>query len=540
MERLLAKHRIDWGWAIALWLAAVLLFMVGLGGVPLRDWDEGIVAQVAKDIWWAQTNPTEATSFTWLYPTLGNLPYQNKPTLIHWLIAQCYAISGVNEWTARFPGAFLTSFSIPLLYFIGRELFPKRTPAIFSALILLVLLPFVRHGRLAMLDGALVSFSLVMFYSLLRMRRDLRWGLGVGAGIGLMCLTKGLIGVLMGAIALLFILWDTPRLLTSGYLWGGLALGIAPFILWYWAQVQRYGTVFLDTHLVNQSLSRAWNAVENNSGPPWYYLLELLKYTLPWLIFLPQGFRLAWEHRGLGWAKLVLAWAGGYLLTISLMQTKLPWYILPLYPAVALVGGVVLATIWEPADVFGFRWLTNRPYPKVWKILLGILAIAAAGFSIYFSPIGLDPTPTLTILSMMLTITLTSATVLAMRQDSQFVLVLIWGSYISLLMLMVSPYWVWELQEQYPVKPVAAMLKQHTPAGESILTSHPYGRPSLNFYSDRWVSPIAPDAIAQRWQQDPPPYLLTDQPTLDKLNLKSLQQIAAIDYWILVKRRGKS
>jgi len=539
VERLLAKHRIDWTWAIALWLAAVLLLLVGLGGVPLRDWDEGIVAQVAKDIWRAQTNPTEATSFTWLYPTLGNVPYQNKPTLIHWLIAQCYAIAGVNEWTARFPGAFLTSLSIPLLYWIGRELFPKRTSAIFSALILLVLLPFVRHGRLAMLDGALVSFSLIMFYSLLRMRRDLRWGLGAGAGIGLMCLTKGLIGVLMGAIALLFILWDTPRLLTSGYLWGSLALGIAPFIAWYWAQLQRYGAVFLDTHLVNQSLSRVWSAVENNSGPPWYYLLELLKYGLPWLIFLPQGFRLAWEHRGLGWAKLVLVWTGGYLLTISLMQTKLPWYILPLYPALALVGGVVLTTVWEPEDVFGIRWLSDRPYPEVWKILLGILAIAAAGLSIYFSPIGLAPTPTLAILGMMLTMTLTAATVLVMRQDSQFILVLIWGSYVSLMLLMVSPYWVWELQEQYPVKPVALMLQQHTPAGEPIITSYPNSRPSLNFYSDRWVSPIAMDAIAQRWQQDPPPYLLTDQPTLDQLNLKSLQQIAAIDYWILVKRTSK-
>jgi 4-amino-4-deoxy-L-arabinose transferase-like glycosyltransferase len=536
MKGLVEKHRIDWSWAIALWVAAMPLFFLGLGSVPLRDWDEGIVAQVARDIWRAQTNPTDRTALTWLYPTLGGAPYQNKPTLIHWLIAQCYTIAGVNEWTARLPGALLASLSIPLLYWVGRELFAKRTPAIFSALILLTLLPFVRHGRLAMLDGALVCFSLVMFYSVLRMRRDLRWGLGVGAGLGLMCLTKGLIGVLMGAIAFLFILWDTPRLLTSGYLWGGLALGIAPFIAWYWAQWQRYGDIFLERHLVNQSLSRMWNAVENNSGSPWYYLLELLKYTLPWLIFLPQGFRLAWEHRSLGWAKLILVWAGGYFLVISLMQTKLPWYILPLHPALALVGGRVLSTIWQPDDVFGIRWLSDRPYPKVWKILLGILAIAAAGMSLYFSPLGLAPTPTLAILSVMLAITLVSAMVLAMRHDSQFILVLIWGSYVSLLMLMVSPYWLWELQESYAVKPVALMLQRHTPVGELILTSYPHSRPSLNFYSDRWVSPISPDSLMQRWQQDPPPYLLTDQPTLDQLNLPSIEPIAATDYWILVKR----
>lgn len=249
-----AGWRVDGLWMLGFWLAAVVLFSVGLGELPLRDWDEGIVAQVAREIWrsWSVSvgeshgGASGATpgSWTWLYPTLAGVPYLNKPTLVHWLMAQCFAIAGVNEWTARFPGAMLSALTVPMLYGIGRELFPKRTPAIFSALILLTLLPVVRHGRLAMLDGALLCFFLVMILCLLRSRRDLRWGLGVGIGFGLMYLTKGVVGVLLGAIAFLFIVWDTPRLLTSSYLWIGMLLGSAPVVGWYWAQWLRYGADF--------------------------------------------------------------------------------------------------------------------------------------------------------------------------------------------------------------------------------------------------------------------------------------------------------
>uniref|UniRef100_A0ACD5GWP6 ArnT family glycosyltransferase n=1 Tax=Desertifilum tharense IPPAS B-1220 TaxID=1781255 RepID=A0ACD5GWP6_9CYAN len=129
-------------------VAALFLFGIDLGSLPLRDWDEGIVAQVARNI---SRSPFD--SLSWLYPTLAGEPYLNKPPLIHILIALLYKTVGINEWTTRLPSAILTALSVPLLYGVGVEIFPKRTPAIFSALIYLTLLPVVRHGRLAMLDG---------------------------------------------------------------------------------------------------------------------------------------------------------------------------------------------------------------------------------------------------------------------------------------------------------------------------------------------------------------------------------------------------
>lgn len=521
---------VDRLWTIGLLLAALLLYTLNLGEAALRDWDEGLVAQVARDIYRAP-----AGSLTWLHPTLAGAPYLNKPPLVHWLIAIAYRIGGVNEWTTRLPGALLTAISVPVLYTIGRELFPRRTPAIFAALVYLTTLPIARHGRLAMLDGVLISLFLILLVCLLRSRRDLRWSLGVGLCFGLLCLTKGLAAVLLGAIALGFIYLDTPRLLTSGYIWLGLGVGLLPAIGWYGLQWQHYGQEFLQAGLLDQSLSRVWVPVENNKGAPWFYLLEVLKYALPWLLFLPGGLRLAWDNRIWSWAKLVLVWSAGYLLAISLMSTKLPWYVLPIYPSLALTIGAYLAELWNPQDLTGEAAAPRSRYPIVWAILLGLTAIGCLVGSFY---LGIEPPARLelTILLVALAITLTTTTILLLRQDSQFILVLVWGLYVSLLLLTLSRYWVWELEDAYPVKPVAAIVQQNTPAKQTVLTSYPYNRPSLNFYSDRPVIPASIETLKQEWQRSLHPYLLVDQATLTQLNLKLVQHLGEAEGWSLITR----
>lgn len=522
------KDRLDLLWSVGLLLAATLLFTINLGGLPLRDWDEGTVAQVARDIWRA-----EPGSMTWLYPTIAGSPYINKPPLVHWLIAASYGLFGVSEWSSRLPGAVLTALSVPLLYGIGRELFLRRTSAIFAAFVYLTMLPVARHGRLAMLDGAVLCFFLLLLFCLLRSRRDLRWGLGVGIAFGFLCLTKGILALLLGAIAVIFILLDTPRLATSIYMWSGLLLGIIPAIAWYVAQWLHYGEHFIGNNLFNQSLNRVWDSVEANSGPPWYYLLEILKYGLPWLLFLPWGFRSAWEHRNLGWAKLVLVWSAIFLVVISLMGTKLPWYVLPIYPALALIVGALLGECWNSADLMGVLRLGRR-FPKAWFGLMGVIAIAVWVGSFYFSPIGAKPTPFLHLILTAAAITFTTATFLVAHQDSQFIPVLIWGTYLSLLLLMLSPYWVWELNESYPVKPVAAMVQKHTPPGKAVLTTYANARPSLDFYSDRVVIPAPPATIKTYWQNEPHPYLLAEPAKLEPLKLEPIQPLSRVEGWVLV------
>jgi 4-amino-4-deoxy-L-arabinose transferase-like glycosyltransferase len=522
---------VDRLWVVGLLVAALILYGTHLGGVPLRDWDEGIVAQVAREIWRA---PFE--SLRWLYPTIQGAPYLNKPPLMHWLIAGAYAIGGVNEWTTRLPGASLTAFSVPLLYGISREILPRRVQALFAALVYLTFLPVVRHGRLAMLDGAVLCFFLGMLFCILRSRRDLRWGLGVGIGFGLICLTKGILGFLLGAIMLLFIVLDTPRLLTSIYLWSGFLLGVAPVIAWYGCQWLRYSQELM-ANLRDQSFNRIWTAVENNKGAPWYYGLEILKYSAPWLLFLPQGFRLAWENRTLGWAKLVLIWSGIYLTVISMMGTKLPWYVLPIYPAFAIVAGVQLAEIWQESTFSGEYRTQSKTSSWVLVVIFALLALAGWGGYFFFS-LSSPPEPDLQIMLASVALMMTATAILAAKQDAQFIAILIWGSYVSLLLLVNSEHWVWELAEAYPVKPVAAMVKAGTPIQQVIYTSYRYYRPSLDFYSDRQVIPADSAKLQQVWQTTDP-YLLIEKSILANLSLQPAKVVGETEDWVLITRKAK-
>lgn len=495
---------------LALLLAALLLFTINLGDLPLRDWDEGTVAQVARNI-----SREPFASRGWLYPTLADRPYLNKPPLVHWLIACAYLLGGVNEWTSRLPSALLSASTVPLLYCIGLEIFPKRTPAIFSSLIYLTLLPVVRHGRLAMLDGPVLCFFLLAILFTLRARRDLRYGLGVGIALGLICLTKSILGLLLGAIALLFLFWDTPRLLKSAYLWTGIFLGLLPVTLWYIGlYLQDDGRNAIGTSMIEQSFSRIWQPVENHSGPFWYYLLEMLKYAWPWPIFWPRAYRLAWSHRNMSWAKLLLVWSSVYLIAISVMATKLPWYILPLYPAVALASGAILTEIWH--DLPNWHQFprkissTATMQPQLLASFVLLALVGWAGF-IYF---GGYQTPTdwnLVIIMAAIALTMTAAAVKIAQAQRQFLVILFWGSYVGLLLFFFSGHWIWELAEDYPVKPVAETIRKWTPDGQPIFTNYNYGRPSLDFYSDRQVIPVEPDRLQQLWEaSNSQPYLLID------------------------------
>jgi len=538
----LNDHSTDKLWMLAFLLAALLIFGLNLGGVALRDWDEGIAAQVSREIWRGNLN--------WLYPTIDSIPYFNKPPLVHWLIGLCFAVGGVSEWTARLMPAFLTAASVPLLYAIGRELFLRRSIAIFSTLVYLTLLPVVRNGRLAMLDGAVLCFLLGAMWCLLRSRRDLRYALGAGIGFGLICLTKGvMLGLLLGAIGFLFLVWDTPRLLTSGYLWGGLAIGTFPVAAWYFAQWVHYGQDFINANLVNQSFRRILETVERHKAPPWYYVLEIFKSAWPWQLFWLQGLRLTWENRKFPGPKLVLVWSGVYLLAISVMNTKLPWYILPIYPAFALAVGSYLAEVWEQ------MWLPEErekdeaeehfdavsclPHPAI----LGVLAVVAVVGCIYFSglvKIGNQMGPIerdLQLMLMFVALTMTISAVLMHRKDRQFLLVLIWGTYVTLLVFVASDNWVWELAEDYPVKPIAEIVRQGTPAGQQVFTSHRLPRPSLNFYSEHQVIVADGPTLKEKWQTLPQPYFLLEKPVLKHLGLQNAEIVKTVDDWVLVTRK---
>lgn len=476
---------------LGLALAAGILYLWRLGMVPLRDWDEGTIASVARGM---------VTSGDWIYPTLYGGPYLNKPPLVEWLMATGYT-GGISAWTSRLLPALASALAVPLLYWLGQEVFGRRRPALLAALVFLTLLPVVRHGRLAMRDGVAVTLFLLVLLWGLKARKHRPYAIGMGVALGLIALTKGILVLLLGTIALVFLAIHQGKALgRNPYLWLGLLLGGLPVALWYGAQINQYGAVYWQGHFVAQSFERVATAIEDHQQPVWYYFLELLKYSWPWLMFWPGGMWLAWQQRHQPWGQLVLVGTGIYLGAISLMGTKLPWYIMPLYPFVALAIGKFLDQGWRQ--------------PPRWAIgLLGFIAIAAPIGGIY---LGLaDGQPTLIAIAIALGLSTGYAAWQLWQRRPRWCLTLAAGLYATLLLLMGSDFWLWELNEAYAVKPVAALVNQHVPADAEVVTTFSYGRPSLNFYCDRYIAPLTGQPLLDRWQNIP--YVLAEAEHLPTL-----------------------
>lgn len=519
------SQNIDYPWFWILTIAALFIYLVALGNVPLRDWDEGTYAIISREMFRTQN---------WVYPTAHGAPFLEKPPLVYWLIAFSYTLGGVNEWTTRLPLAIASALAVPLVYEIGKQIFGQKLPAVFSAVVYLTLLPVIRHGRLAMHDGISVTCFLFALWCLLKGEKQRWYLLGFGLGMALLALSKGILVLLLGAIALAFLILDRRwYVFQSFYFWVGIILSLIPVAAWYTAQIQTYGQVFIQVNFLNQSFDRISQVVHSNTGPVWYYLLEIIKYSMPWLLFLPGGLYLAWQQRWRTWGCLVLVGMVGYLLPISLMGTKLPWYVMPVYPFVAWAVGAQLAELWEQS-----RWSSQRD--KKWgrKFLMGVfglLTLAGVAGLGYF--LVVDRQLILILMAIIVILTMGAVTAYLRLRDKNYIMCLVSGMYLSLVMLMCSHSWLWELNEVFPVTAVAALVRAKTPPGAAVYTSFPYHRPSLSFYCDRQIQPKDINTLNQLWQQSSP-YLLLDQPALEKikenLQLSNSQVLGTVEGFTLI------
>ena len=526
----------SWLWILS--LAAIFLYTFKLGALPLRDWDEGIVATVAREI-----SRSDFQDLVWLFPrNLDGAAYWNKPPLVHDLIALSYHIFGVSEWSSRIVPSLFGAAAVPLVYLIGREIFTSDRPALLSAVVYLTLIPVVRHQRLAMLDGAVVSEFCFAVWCWLRLTRKDRKDSNrhllsflLGLGLSLLSLTKGVaIAVLLYGILGLFAILEFSILgimSKLNILW--FLGGLIPGLTWYGLQYVQYGQDFLSYNLGTQTFGRAIAAVENNAQPVWYYLLELVKYSLPWLIFLPQGISLAWRKSNLIWAKLSLLWFGSYLWVISLMGTKLPWYIMPIYPVFALLVGAGLEQIiGKQKSQVRSKLIFNRKNQIYFICLLfcGGLFGLVAGCLLFVTPRDLG----LIAIAFSLSCTLILAAVLFQKNSNYFILTLVGGIYIALLILLITPHAIWELAESYPVKPVAKLVKSNTPQAATIYTNYPLHRPSLNFYSDRLVVPLESPEVATLPPSNRTGYFLVNLELSPATKITG-ETVAEIVGWQLIK-----
>ncbi len=492
-----------------LWLATLVLVVAGLGAVPLRDWDEGIVARVAL----------ETSRRPWpegLLPTFWGSTYLNKPPGLHWLIAGCIQLwqahsgsppSRPPEWVVRLAPALLSSLIVPLVGLLQMRLRPGRPGvAVCSAAIALTLLPLTRHGRLAMLDGAQLTAMVLLWLGLLQSSRQpvaaLRGGMVAGlAGSGLLLLKAPVVLPVLGTGLLLRLLDRELPARSWRWLGAGLALGLLPGLAWHgWHLLQRGDEALVMWGV--QGLSRFASTVEEHHGSPIEPLLEVLEGGWPWLPLWPFGVAMAWRERGSRAGRWSLGLTLATALMVLPMRTQLPWYSLLLWPPFCLVCSPALERLVGERRPGGFlgrvRWL--------WMLLGGLMLLAVVVAAIPgLLPAGIVSAYRWLPLPAALGLGFGGwALGLAERRARRLGLVaLLTGWVLSLLLFFLSPAWNWELNETWSVLPPAALARGAGSAtGVSALPIYMEGRdgqrPSLRWYAEREIFNL-PDGADDHW-----------------------------------------
>ncbi|GAC1470006.1 MAG: hypothetical protein NVSMB70_15090 [Chamaesiphon sp.] len=197
---------------------------------------------------------------------------------------------------------------------------------------------------------------------------------------------------------------------------------------------------------------------------------------------------------------------------------------MPLYPFLALAVGVQLDQIWH----------SRTPYPRIWLGILTILAVSGLGGCVYF--VWANPQPVLILMSVIMTLTMGTAAWRVKEHNRQFIPVLFLGMYLVLGLLMSSHSWIWELKEAFPVKPVAAWIREYVSPGTTIYTSFADSRPSLDFYSDCKVIPAPAPVLQQLWSTKS--YVLLDKLTLKEIQLPDSQVLGTAEGFTLIAAKN--
>jgi 4-amino-4-deoxy-L-arabinose transferase-like glycosyltransferase len=310
-----------------------LIFLFRLGRGALLDWDEAAYAEVSKEI---------LTSHDWIHLTYQHQSFFSKPPLSVWIQALLFQCFGITEFWARFESA-LSGIAIVLLtYAIARRL-SGATAGLFAALVLLTTNQFDRVMRQGTTDAPLCFFIFLALYAYLRLREhDPRWLYGMCAAIGLGAMVKGpAVLVAPMAIGIDWLLRRQNRFPIR--FWNiclGFAVTVALYAPWHIWMTLHSGARFGEGY-VGYLLTPTRDISESGVGP-FYYFRVILEGAFPWSlisIFAAANWLRSrqWEHSIL-WT-LIFVVLIGYLI----FPTKHQWYIVPIYPALAIETGSFLS-----------------------------------------------------------------------------------------------------------------------------------------------------------------------------------------------------
>jgi 4-amino-4-deoxy-L-arabinose transferase-like glycosyltransferase len=484
-----------------LWLC-ILAALIDLRAFGLTDLDEGFYASVA----WEMRH-----SGDWRTPTFLGEPWFEKPPLLYWLMVGSMRAFGENEFALRLPSALMYALTLLLLAWWGNRRLGQGAGSWAALLFALAPLSLIL-ARLAITDMALAFFLAVAVIALWE-ARGLGWSLIGGVALGLAFLTKGPFG--LGLVGLLYV-WNARTLHARGlrFRWVLFALGVALLtaLPWYVGVYLQHGAAFFGEFVVKQNLMRFAGGDTAHSVLPLIQrgdvggvLAGIAVYLLFYVVVLWLGGLSMVGGANVLWAReddplrlYLRRWAWLVFGLFTLSFTKLPAYIFPMFPALALlVGARVARGRLVAGDSAHWGWQWRRAGTLV--VLLG--AAVWAGVALY-RPLW-EGAPWATALALGMPLAMLALNRPAappwMRAAGVLALVIGWNGTLT-------------GYDRLALRPVRELALKPPPYRTLILYRVNPGYPSLQFYRRGAYMPVSNPATAQAQMTQTGAYCLTTDP----------------------------
>lgn len=383
-------------------LLALLALIVAVDNMEreLANPDEGRYSEISREM---------GASGDWITPRLNGFKYFEKPPLQYWATAVAFKAFGENEFSARLYVMICGLATMLAAAFTASRLI-SRDAGLLTALVLMSSPYFMALGAIVTLDTGLTLFTTLTFCAFLLAQSDersrRRWMLAAWASMALAVLSKGLVGIVF-PVAALFLHCVVSRDLRpiARLEWSrGLIVFFAIAAPWFVA-VSLANPEFAHFFFIHEHLERFLTTEHRRVAAWWYFIPILFVGFLPWMFLLIPAAVRAWQRnsddRDFHWRRFLLLWAGFIVLFFSASGSKLPAYILPAFPALAIViadelhrrearsltkwlapvallalAGLVLA--WYAPDRAPDEW-TRRLYESFRPWLIAAAAVLFAG-----------------------------------------------------------------------------------------------------------------------------------------------------------------
>lgn len=491
----------------------LVLFFFNLRHRPLWEYDEAMHAQVAKEM---------LQRGDWCTPVFNGENFYDKPVLHFWLVLVSYLALGVNELAARLPAALMGLCGTLLVYLWAHTLYGGLT-AFLSALVLATSVEYVILSQNIIHDLTLsffISLSLFLFHKASRDRGFTKITFACFyAALGCAVLTKGPIGLLLPGLIIFLYLLKTKQwqLILNRNIFFGAAIFLIIALPWYVIMALRHPD-YLQAFLIKGNIARFFSRSAGHKEPFYFYVQMLAAGFFPWTVFIPSALYLHYrDYRGsksAGTLYLLLAAVAPFIF-FSLSRSKLPTYILPVFPALAILVGRFWTLGLEPAA--GKSWALHLKYCSL-VFFFFILAVAGGGIIYVYNQYPMYTAHAI-------------AGCAALFLFGFIFLILGWrekilASFITLVAMMViiftaaNIFVLPEVSHYKSARELALRLKNTLPPGEPAAFYRDL-RESVIFYSDRrGVIIKTPEELAV--------YLSSPRPVFCLISIKALDKIKEV------------